>query len=119
MSDQVGPKAFTRKLRKNLPLMTEHAADMPILLHRVLSDASAGKLKLQWQSDELEDLHQTLRENHQNTVSAISGGAMLISGSLLLSLGPSLFLNTALVTTTGVGLGVGGVVLLLRSLLRS
>jgi ubiquinone biosynthesis protein len=119
MSDQVGPKAFTRKLRKNLPLMTEHAADMPILLHRVLSDASAGKLKLQWQSDELEDLHQTLRENHQNTVSAISGGAMLISGSLLLSLGPSLFLNTALVTTTGIGLGVGGVVLLLRALLRS
>ncbi len=119
MSDQVGPKAFTRKLRKNLPLMTEHAADMPILLHRVLSDASAGKLKLQWQSDELEDLHQTLRENHQNTVSAISGGAMLISGSLLLSLGPSLFLNTALVTTTGIVLGVGGVVLLLRALLRS
>ncbi len=40
MEQQVGPKAFARKLKKNLPMMTEYAADMPILLHKVIRDAS-------------------------------------------------------------------------------
>ncbi len=113
MADQVGPKAFARKLRKNLPTITEHAADMPLLLHRVLRDASEGRLEVNWKSEDLNRLRRELRENHRVTISAISGGTMLISGTLLLTLGPSILLSAAVTTTAGIALaGTGGLILL-------
>jgi len=119
MKDQVGPKAFARKLRKNLPIITEHAADMPILLHKVLSDTAEGRLTVQWQSDELTRMHKSLRANHRNMVSAITGASLLISGVMLLTLGPSILLPAGIVTTTGMTLGGGGLFILLQSWLRS
>ncbi len=113
MADQVGPKAFARKLRKNLPTITEHAADMPLLLHRVLRDAAEGRLEVNWKSEELSRLRKELRENHRITVSTISGGTMLISGTLLLTLGPSILLSATVTTTAGIALaGTGGLILL-------
>ncbi len=119
MEQQVGPRAFARKLKKNLPKMTEYAADMPILLHKVLNDAAEGRLELQLKSDELNRLRQETKENHRNMVSTVSGGAMLISGSMLLTLGPSILLPaTFTVTAGGAFLGLGGLILI-QSWLKS
>ncbi|MES9900439.1 MAG: ubiquinone biosynthesis regulatory protein kinase UbiB [Sedimenticola sp.] len=119
MKEQVGPKAFARKLKKNLPQMTEHAADMPLLAHKVLSDAANGRLELKWQSDELEKLRRDLLQSRQQTVASISGGAMLISGCLMLTLGPSVLLPATIVTVAGIGLAVTGGLVLVNTLLRS
>lgn len=107
-TEQMGPGGFSKRLRKNLPRITEYAADVPLLMHKVLRDASEGHLELQVKSNQLEKLASELRSGHKNTVQAISGGAMLISGALLLTLGPSLLLPASVVIGSGVALGVGG-----------
>jgi ubiquinone biosynthesis protein len=118
MKEQVGPKAFTRKLRKNLPQMTEFAADMPILLHKVLRDAAEGRLELNWKSAELEQLRQDARRHQRHLLSAISGGSLLLAGTLLLLLGPGQLLPAGAVTSTGLGLSFLGGYALIRSWLR-
>ena len=118
MEEQVGPKAFSRKLRNNLPKLTEHAADIPIMAHKVLLDAAEGRLELKLRSDQIEQLQRQLRHNHRNTASVISGSAMLISGSMLLTLGPSILLPATLITTAGAFLGLTGAYILLRSWFR-
>ncbi len=119
MEQQVGPKAFARKLKKNLPIMTEYAADMPILMHKVVRDASEGKLELTLKSEELTQLRQETRENHRNLVATISGAAMLISGSMLLTLGPSILLPASMTIIAGAALSALGGVILFQSWLNS
>ncbi|MCP3867885.1 MAG: ubiquinone biosynthesis regulatory protein kinase UbiB [Gammaproteobacteria bacterium] len=119
MQEQMGPKAFSRKLRSNLPKMTEHAADIPILAHKVLRDVAEGRAELKLRSNQLDQLQQQLQENHRGNVAVISGAAMLISGSMLLTLGPSILLPASLVTSTGAFLGLTGSYILLRNLFRS
>ncbi|MCB1867560.1 MAG: ubiquinone biosynthesis regulatory protein kinase UbiB [Gammaproteobacteria bacterium] len=119
MEEQVGPKAFSRKLRKNLPKMAEHAADMPLLLHKVLNDAAEHRLELNWKSEELGLLRKELKESTRNTIAALSGGSMLISGALLLTLGPSILLPASVVTGAGIGLSSAGGLLLIHSWLRT
>ncbi|MCW8943254.1 MAG: ubiquinone biosynthesis regulatory protein kinase UbiB [Sedimenticola sp.] len=118
MKDQVGPKAFTRKLKKNLPKMTEYAADMPILLHKVLVDASEGRLELNWKSEELEKLRADSKRHQRNLITAISGGTLLITGALTLLLGPGQLLSATAVTTAGLGLSAVGGLTLLRTWLK-
>ncbi len=119
MEQQVGPKAFVRKLKKNLPIMTEYAADMPILMHKVLHDASEGKLELVLKSEELTQLRQETRENHRTLVATISGAAMLISGAMLLTLGPSILLPASMTVVAGVGLSSLGGVILIQSWIKA
>lgn len=118
MQQQVGPKAFARKLKTNLPKMTEYAADMPILLHKVLNDAAEGKLELIIKSAELSKLRKETKENHRNMVSTISGGAMLIAGSMLLTLGPSILLPANITVTVGGALSALGGLILVQSWLK-
>jgi ubiquinone biosynthesis protein len=111
--------AFARKLRKNLPAITEHAADMPILLHKVLRDATEGNLEVNWKSEQLTELREELKENNRTTITAIAGGAMLISGTSLLALVPSILLSATLTTTIGMALAGTGLLLLLQAWLSS
>jgi len=119
MAQQVGPKAFARKLKKNLPQMTEFGADMPILLHKVLNDAATGHLEVSLKSKQLEEMQTELRENHRKMTETISGGALLISGTLFLTLGPSILLPASVVTPLGAILGATGGIILLQTWLRS
>lgn len=118
MKQQVGPQAFVRKLKKNLPKMTEYAADMPILLHKVLNDTAEGRLELVIKSDELSRMRLEAKGHHRTLVSAISGGSMLISGSMLLTLGPSILLPATFTITAGAVLSALGGLILLQSWLK-
>ncbi|MES9847802.1 MAG: ubiquinone biosynthesis regulatory protein kinase UbiB, partial [Candidatus Thiodiazotropha sp.] len=87
MSEQIGRRAFVGKLKQNLPEIAEHLPDLPKKLNKIIDDAASGRLELKWKSDELDMLHKQLRQNHRNTITTIAGGAMLLSGSLLLVFG--------------------------------
>jgi len=119
MKEQVGPKAFTRKLKKNLPQITEYAADMPILLHKVLQDASEGRLELNWKSAELEQLRQDTRRHQRHLLAAISGASLLLTGALLLLLGPGQLLPATAVTSAGLSLSALGGFALIRTWLKA
>jgi ubiquinone biosynthesis protein len=115
MSEQIGRRAFVGKLKKNLPELAEHLPDLPHKLHKIIDDTASGRLEIKWKSEELRTLNKQLRHNHRNTVSAITGGAMLLSGSLLLVFGNGGLLPVTLTTTLGIGLAAGGGFLLLKS----
>jgi len=119
MEEQVGPKGLWRKMQKNAPLLTEHAADLPLLLYKLADDGAHGRLTLNWKSEQLERLRLEMQLQHANLVAAIGGAAMLIAGALLLSLGPSLLLPASMATLGGLGLAVGGAAILLQSWWRS
>jgi ubiquinone biosynthesis protein len=118
MRSQVGPKAFARKLQKNLPQITEYAADMPLLAHKVLRDAADGQLELVWKSQELTQLRSDLARSQRSLLGAVSGGALLIVATLLLTLGPGPLLGPAAAGWLSSLLGAAGCLLLLRAWVR-
>jgi len=119
MRGQVGPEAFVRKMKKNLPQVAEQAPDLPLLAHKVLEDAAAGKLELLWRSPDLQRLCEEIRQAHRRNLGVISGGSLVIAAALLVKLGPDGLLAPATASTLAALLGVGGGLLLLRAWWRS
>ena len=83
MSEQVGARAFAGRLRHSLPEWSERLPELPGLLHRTLQQASEGKLRVQWESRELEKLRRQLRRSGQRTRSVILAAALLISAAVV------------------------------------
>jgi ubiquinone biosynthesis protein len=119
MSEQIGRRAFLGKLKKNLPLIAENIPDLPIRINKIIEDAANGQLLIQWQSEELEQLRKQMKRNHRYTLSALSGSALLMSGTLLLVFGSGGLLSVTLASGLGIGLGAGGGLLLLKSWINS
>jgi len=86
MSEQVGARAFAGRLRRSLPEWSEHLPEIPALLHRSLQQAADGKLRLQWESRELQQLRREMKRANQRTLAAIVGGALLISAAVIYGL---------------------------------
>jgi ubiquinone biosynthesis protein len=86
MSEQVGARAFAGKLVHSLPEWSERLPELPGLLHRTLQQASEGKLRLQWESRELEKLGRRLRRSGQRTRTVILASALLICAALIYGL---------------------------------
>jgi len=86
MSEQVGARAFVGRMRRSLPEWSERLPAIPELLHRSLQQAVEGKLRLQWESRELEKLRKQMRQSGNRTLSAIIGSAFLISAALIYGL---------------------------------
>ena len=108
MHQQVGPRAFARKMQKNLPKISEQAPDIPLMTHKLLRDATEGNLELNWKSDALDRLREEVQQANQRTIGAIAGGSMIIASSLLLVLGQDASVSPLLGWLLG---GAGGLVL--------
>ncbi|WP_419603274.1 ubiquinone biosynthesis regulatory protein kinase UbiB [Thiolapillus sp.] len=117
LSQQVGPKAFVRRVRESLPQMSEQLPEIPRLAYRVLKNAEEGKLRLNWHSEELSALRREMNAGQSRTRQSIAGGALLISAALLASLGTPL-LSAGLLPLFSGGLGIAGIGLLGNSLRR-
>ncbi len=114
MSEQIGRRAFFNKIKNNLPAITEHLPDLPVKLNKIIEEASSGRLELQWKSEELVKLRRDIHHNHRNTVTIISGSAMLLSGTLLLVFGSGALIPATAAGLIGGGLGIGGSLVLLQ-----
>ena len=86
MSEQVGARAFAGRMRRSLPEWSERLPEIPALLHRTLQQSADGRLRVQWESRELEKLRKQLRQANQRTLAAILGSAFLISAALIYGL---------------------------------
>ena len=82
MSQQVGPEAFLRRLKDTLPQLSEDLPELPLLAHRVLRRAVDGELKIQWQSAQLEQIHEEIRSGNRRTQTSLAGGALMLAGVL-------------------------------------
>jgi ubiquinone biosynthesis protein len=82
MSQQVGPQAFLRRLKDTLPQLSEDLPEVPLLAHRVLRMAVDGELQIQWQSAQLEQIHEEIRSGNKRTQTSLAGGTLMLAGVL-------------------------------------
>ena len=86
MSEQVGARAFVSRMKHSFPEWSERLPEIPELVHRTLQQASEGKLRVQWESKELEKLRRQMQRSSQRTIYAILGSGFLVSASLIYGL---------------------------------
>ena len=108
LSEQVGPRAFLRRLKENAPQMSEELPEVPHLAYKVLSQAAEGKLTVNWKSRDLRLLRRELKREQQRTRLVVAGGALLVAGVLLGGVGTPLLGPALLPWATG-GLGLAGI----------
>jgi ubiquinone biosynthesis protein len=82
MSDQVGPKAFARRVKETLPQLSEDLPEVPLLVHRVLRKAVDGDLKVHWESAQLDEVRAEIAAGNRRTQTSILGAALLVGGVL-------------------------------------
>ena len=114
IKQQVGPRAFARRVKENLPIMSEQLPEIPLLAYRVLKDASEGRLKVNYHSEQLQEIHTVLKKQHQQTLAVITGSSLLITGGVIYGLSAG---TTALLLASGSG-GLG-LLLVLTGLFKS
>jgi len=115
MRDQVGPKVFLARARKNLGPASEQLPELPLLAYRVLNALDRHQLTLHWRSEELARLHAETRSYRTTFLVAIGGGALVLSATALLLFGPGEILTATLAKVLAVGLyTAGGLLLIMR-----
>ncbi|MGV6817503.1 MAG: ubiquinone biosynthesis regulatory protein kinase UbiB [Thiotrichales bacterium] len=83
MHDQVGVRALFKGLKNHLPKFLEKAPEAPILLNEILSQAAKGKLKMQYDSQQLEKLERTIREGQRKQSLLLISALLIITGILI------------------------------------
>ncbi|MCB1792004.1 MAG: ubiquinone biosynthesis regulatory protein kinase UbiB, partial [Gammaproteobacteria bacterium] len=117
MAQQVGPKAFLRRVKETLPQISEDLPELPLLAHRVLRRAVDGQLSIRWQSDQLEQIRDEIRSGQQNGRATIAGGSLTVAGVLSVGLLESATLGFSPLWLGGI-LGGCGLLLMVWALLR-
>ena len=117
MREQLGARAFIKRMRENMPSWSEKMPEIPALMHDYLRKAVDGRIEVQYHSRELEKMRRDMNYNQSRTVTAIGGAAFLISAAITLGLDnhvPTLIMNIPISTWIFGGLGIA---LLLMALL--
>jgi ubiquinone biosynthesis protein len=112
MREQVGPRALLARARKSLPLVAEDLPELPLRLLKVVSQLERQGAQGDWRGEEIQRLRRELARQHARAVGAIVGGALILSGTLVLLLGPGHLVSqgTALALAS-LCLAGGGIVL--------
>jgi ubiquinone biosynthesis protein len=83
VAEQVGVKAFARRIKDSLPQLSEELPQLPHLTYRVLKKAADGELTLNWQSNQLDDIKQQLADSALRGRLLHSGGILIVAGLLV------------------------------------
>ena len=66
-------RALIRNIKQSIPAWTETLPELPVLGHKLMEQATAGKLRVEWTSRELGRLRRDIRRANRRTVGAIIG----------------------------------------------
>jgi ubiquinone biosynthesis protein len=86
MSEQIGVRAMVRNLRESVPALSETLPELPLLAHKLLDQASSGKLRVEWTSAELRRLRSEIKRANRRTINAIVGTGLLLGASIIYGL---------------------------------
>ena len=117
LAQQVGPRAFLRRIKENAPQMSEELPEVPHLAYKVLQEAANGQLSLRWKSAELRGLRRDMVREQRRHQQITTGGLILVSGLLLGGLGAP-WLPPAWLPWVGGGLSLTGVAFMGHAWLR-
>ncbi len=85
MHEQIGFASALRRIRKELPIWSERLPGLPARINQALDDLSAVRQQLQRQVEELQRLQEEERRGNRRHVTAIGGGALVLSAAVLLA----------------------------------
>ena len=90
MREHMGPRAFLRTLRKELPKWWATLPEIPALIHENLRRAGRDEFAKS-RAREFEQLRRQLRQNHRRLYFAVAGSGLLIAGALMLGAGVTIY----------------------------
>jgi len=90
MREHMGPRAFLRSLRKELPKWWATLPEIPALIHENLRRAGRDE-SAKSRAREFEQLRRQLRQNHRRLYFAIAGSGLLIAGAVMLGAGVTIY----------------------------
>jgi ubiquinone biosynthesis protein len=90
MREHMGPRAFLRTLRKELPKWWATLPEIPALIHENLRRAGRDE-SAKARAREFEQLRRQLRQNHRRLYFAITGSGLLIAGAVMLGAGVTIY----------------------------
>jgi len=114
MSEQLGARALLRNLKESVPDLSESLPEIPLLAHKLLEQATTGKLRLEWTSAELRRLRGEINRANRRTVNAIVGTGLLLGAAIIYGLNgqaPAVFFGAPLLSWICGGLGLAMLVL--------
>ncbi len=86
MRDQLGPKMFVKHMKENVPLWAERLPRIPNMMFDVLEQAKEGKLKIEIQDRQMQQLRREMRRANRRNYAAITGGSLVVSAAILAAL---------------------------------
>ena len=86
MKDQIGPTAFMKRMRANMPVWSEKMPEIPALMHDYLRKAVDGNLEINYKSEQLEKIRDDIKKGNRRIINAIAGAGFIISSAILLGM---------------------------------
>lgn len=109
MREQVGVRAFFKKLREQAPQWAEKLPYLPTLVYDVLKQAHDAKLRIEWKTDELEKIRVEIKRSMRRTFAAVVGAALIVGAVVIKGLDgglPMMLANVPLLTWFLGGMGL-------------
>lgn len=85
MKDKIGPSSFFKHVKENAPLWAEQLPKIPNLIYDVLEQSKQGKLKVELNETQMQEIKQEINQSNGRSLRAISGGSLLITAALLVN----------------------------------
>jgi len=82
MKEQIGPRAFLKRMKTNMPQWSEKMPEIPALMHDFLSKAVKGRLEVNYKSKELEKIRRDINKNNSRIITAIGAAAFIVSSAV-------------------------------------
>ncbi|MDX9739637.1 MAG: ubiquinone biosynthesis regulatory protein kinase UbiB [Gammaproteobacteria bacterium] len=89
MQEHRGLQGIIGSLRERAPRWAMQLPELPDLVYDTLKMVREERLRLEWHSQQLVEVEESLRRNHRGTIWAIAGGALLICSALLWTSAPA------------------------------
>jgi len=86
LSEQLGARALFRNFKASIPELNRSVPELPMLAHRLLEQATTGKLRVEWTSPELKRLRRDLRRANRNSILATIGTGLLLAAAIIYGL---------------------------------
>ena len=83
VSEQVGGRAFVRRLQSNLPDWGEKLPELPGMVHELMDDARHGRLRVKSDPEEWRRLRREIRRANQRTFGAVVGAALILGAAVI------------------------------------
>jgi len=102
MDEQVGGRAMLKDVRDNLPQLRDALRELPAILHHLGEQVAEGRIRFNVNSPELKQIHRQLDEQRRQRYWLTAAATSIVTGALVMTLGPLPSLGWAL-------LGIGAV----------